>query len=141
MDHWPLVMDEIEAGANLIRDLKHYAPIKVAFWLRADDESYRHLYISSDHFDRAKRPQAYGEVARIIQERPSLFLEPSQVTLISGEDRFAGTALQIHEKSPGRLGNRLRSERFGDRYIADAYIYPSPIPDESPRFQNKVDLI
>ena len=127
-------MDEIEAGANLIRALDHHAPIKVAFWLRKDDDDYRNLYISSDRFDRDNRLQAYGEVTRIMEQKPSLFLDSSRVSLISGEDRLAVAAFQIKEKSSDRLGARLRWERFADRYVSDVYVYPMPIPEDFPRF-------
>ena len=133
MDQGPLVMDEIEAGAKLIRKLDDFAPIKVAFWLRRDEEDERRLYIASDQFSSANRPDAYGEVQRILQEMPLIFLDPSQVSLLAGDNRLAIAAKQMSDQYPDRRGLRLRSIPFAERYIADGYIYPSPMTAGFPR--------
>jgi hypothetical protein len=41
-------MEEIDAGAELVREFEKYAPVTVAFWLKESDDEHRHLYIASD---------------------------------------------------------------------------------------------
>ena len=129
MDQAALVMDEIEAGANLIRRLHAFAEIKVAFWLRRDEDDRKELYLASDWFASANRPKAYGEVARILDEQPMIFLRSDEVTLLPGDNRWAVAA---QEWSKDRLGTKLRSTMFAGEYVADAYIYPSPLPEDFP---------
>ncbi len=128
-----LVMDEIEAGADLIRAMNHFADVKVAFWLKEDEEDERYLYLSSDHFDLANRPRAYEELTRIMDRNPSIFVDPLRVSLIGGDDRWATAAKQINDRFADRLGTRLRSVMFGGQPIAGAYIYPSPLSPTFPR--------
>lgn len=126
-------MDEIEAGAKLIRELGQFAPIKVAFWLRRDEEDEQHLYIASDQFAWDDLPAAYGEVQRIMGEMPMISLDYSQLGLLTGDDRWAIAAQQFRDQLADRRGTRLRSVMFAQRYIADAYIYPSPLTAGFPR--------
>lgn len=129
-----LVMDEIEAGADLIRAMARLHKIGVAFWLREDDEDQRQLYISSDDFDLANRPAAYETLTRLMDQHPSIFIEPLQVNLIGGDDRWAVAAKQFNDRSADRLGTRLRSVAFAGQPIADAYIYPVDLSPSFPRF-------
>lgn len=129
MDQAALVMDEIEAGSTLIRQLNPIAEIKVAFWLRRDEEEGKKLYLASDEFISANRPTAYGEVRRILEDQQMIFLRFDEVSLLSGDDRWAIAALGW---SKDRLGTKLRSTSFGGEHVADAYIYPSPLPENFP---------
>ena len=126
-------MDEIEAGAELIKEFSCYAPVKVAFWLREGDDDYRYLYLASDRIDESNRGLAYKELLSIIDKHRSIYLDPSRIQLISGNDRFALAAIQISEKYADSLGASLRSIPFGDQYIADAYVYPSPLSPNFPK--------
>jgi hypothetical protein len=67
MDQGPLVIEEIEVGEHLLREFENYAPIMVAFWMRAGDEEQRYLYIASDRIDATNFDVAYGEVLRIAE--------------------------------------------------------------------------
>lgn len=66
MDFGPLLKEEIEAGAEFLRQFNQYAPIKVAFWLKAPgDDVFRYLHVASDQIDETKIFVGYGVVNRI----------------------------------------------------------------------------
>ena len=130
MGQEPLVMDPIAAGAKLVRELDQFATIKVAFWLKRDEDDEPHLYIASDCFGWDDLPLAYGEAQRILREAPSLALDYSQVGLLSGDDRLAAAAETFRDD---RLGTRVRSQMFAGQYIAEAYVYPSIMSPNFPR--------
>ncbi len=65
MDQSPLVMEEINAGAEIVRQFENYEPVKVAFWLKASDDDHRYLFIASDKIDDTNFDIAYGEVLRL----------------------------------------------------------------------------
>lgn len=129
MDQKVLVTNEIEAGANLIRELGEFAPIKAAFWLKRDEEDQKKLYLASDRFNWADRPAAYREVLRILSGAPTGLLDYDEVSLLPGDDRWVAAA---EEWSGGRVGTKLRSTSFAGEYITEAYIYPSPLPENFP---------
>ena len=62
MDQRPLVTEEIDAGADLVRAFDQRLAVKAAFWLKASDEDYRHLYIASDAIDVGNLLDAYLEI-------------------------------------------------------------------------------
>jgi hypothetical protein len=127
MDQGPLVIEEIEAGAQLVREFDRYAPVKAAFWLKASDEDQRYLYLASDRIDDTNFDLAYGEVLRVAGEIQSPYLDPFRVMVISGDDPLALAAAELNNRFPGRLPTRFGGTRFGGLTVDDVYIYPSPI--------------
>ncbi len=133
MDHGPLVMDEIEAGANLIREFSQQIPVKVAFWLRASEDDFRYFYLSSDQIAHGHLGQAAEVLHQITRRRRSLFLDPFRVNLLPGDDRFAMAAAELNARFPDELGHRLGSQPFGGSFIADGSIYPATMVPGFPR--------
>lgn len=127
MDQGPLVIEEIDAGAKLVREFEKYDPVKVAFWLKASDEDHRYLSIASDHIDDTNFDIAYGEVLRLAT-MPSVYFDPFRVKLINADDPLALAAVDIHERYPGRLATRFGGKTFGGLSVDEVYIYPSPLP-------------
>ena len=126
-------MDQIEAGADLIRQLDagRFGPVQVAFWLRRDEEDQWNFFIASDKFDWSNRAAGYEEVSRITNQRPSIFFDPLGVSLIKGDDRLAIAARPFKTNFRGTW---LRWAQFGNQFIANAYIYPTPLAPDFPRF-------
>ncbi len=50
MDQAPLVTEEIDAGADLIRQLEKSFPLQAAFWAKDSDGGPWYLHIASDQF-------------------------------------------------------------------------------------------
>jgi hypothetical protein len=132
MDQGPLVTEEIDAGAELVREFDKYAPVKVAFWLKASDEEQRYLYIASEQMNNTNLDVAYGEVLRLANQMKSPYLDPFRVKLISAENPLANAAAEINRRFPGRLATRVGGKSFGGITVEDVYIYPSPLSASVP---------
>lgn len=128
MDQGPLVIEEIDAGAELASQFDKYEPVKAAFWLKASDEQNRFLYIASERIDDKNFDVAYGEVLRLADKMRSPYLDPFRVKLVGAEDPLAKAAADINERFPGHMATRFGGKLFGGVSIDDVYIYPSPLP-------------
>lgn len=132
MDQGPLVSDEIDAGAELVRefDKSIHGPVEVAFWLKSAESDYRYLYIASKHVHERNLWSAYAEIVKLIYRKRSPFLDPFRVKLLNANDTLARAAIEVNENFPAPIGTRLGGIMFGGRYVDDVYIYPSPLPAE-----------
>jgi hypothetical protein len=128
MDQGPLVVEEIDAGAELARGFEKYVPVKVAFWVKASDEEQRYLYLASDGIDANNIDVAYGEVLRLVGKLQSFDLDPFRVKLVNSEDPLAKAAVEINRRFPGRMATRYGGKTFGGASVDDVYVYPSPLP-------------
>ncbi|HUG90218.1 MAG TPA: hypothetical protein VML55_05265 [Planctomycetaceae bacterium] len=128
MDQDPLVMEEIDAGAELARRFNDYAPLKAAFWLKVAPDQQRYLYIASDAINDTNFDRAYGEVFRILSQMRTPSLDPFRVKVIGGDNPLARAAVDIHNRFPAPLASRLRDTEFGGVIADDVYLYPSPLP-------------
>lgn len=124
MDQGPLVMEEVDTGARLAREFDNYAPIKVAFWLKASDDDHRYLYLASDQIDDTNFDLAYREVTRLTRTIRSPFFDPFRVKVISGGDPLAQAAVDVNRQFPGQIPTRLRGQMFGGIFVDDVFIYP-----------------
>jgi hypothetical protein len=43
-------MNQIDAGQKFLEEFEKYAPVRAAFWLKADEDSGWYLYVASDQF-------------------------------------------------------------------------------------------
>ena len=132
MDHGPLVIEEIDAGAELARQFHGYEPLKAVFWAKAANETLRYLYIASDRIDDSNFDAAYGEVLRLADKLRSPYLDPFRVKLINAETPLAKAVAEIQGRFPGHMATRLGERSFGGISVDDAYIYPNPLPAASP---------
>jgi len=119
------VIEEIEVGEHLLREFENYAPIMVAFWMRAGDEEQRYLYIASDRIDATNFDVAYGEVLRIAERIRSPYFNPFRVKVINSSHPLAHAALDARDRFPAPIATRLGGTWFGGVDAADVYIYPA----------------
>jgi hypothetical protein len=127
MDQGPLVGEETDAGAELIRQFDKFIPIKSAFWVKGSDEGRWYLYIASDHFDDKNLDDAYGEVLRLAGRMASAYLDPFQVKLIASSDPLAEAVSNIHQRYPGNSATRFGGQNLGGMSVEGAYIYPPSV--------------
>jgi hypothetical protein len=120
-------MEEIDAGAELVREFDKYEPVKAAFWLKARDEDHRYLYIASERIHDTNVDVAYGEVLRLVDKLQSIYLDPFRA-----DDPLAKAAADIHKRFPGRMATRFGGTTFGGISVDEVYIYPSPLPAPVP---------
>jgi hypothetical protein len=125
MDQVPLVTEETDAGAELVRRFNKYATVEAAFWVRASDEGRWYLYIASGQFDYGHLDGAYGEVLRLAEEMANPYLDPFQVNLITMSDPLAQAALDLMRRYPGLMPARLGATNFGGMGVEGVYIYPA----------------
>jgi hypothetical protein len=125
MGHELLVTEQIEAGADFLRDFNDYVPISVACWLNPAGSDNLFLYIASDEIDDSNIDVAYGEVLRILGAKRSQWLDPFQVKLLNSSDPIASDAIQIRDRYPAKIPTRYHGSSIGGASIEGAYIYPS----------------
>ncbi len=123
-----LVKEEIDAGAELVREFDKYEPVNVAFWLKASDDAHRYLYLASERIDDANITEAYGEVLRLASQIDSPYLDPFRVKLLNTADPLAQAAAEINRRFPSRVATRFGGNSFGGVSTDDVYLYPSPLP-------------
>jgi hypothetical protein len=129
MDKGPLVREEIDAGAKLVRALAPSWPVAVAFWLKASDDEFRYLYLASERINEAGSLEGYRIVLQRLRELqatdPDFEFDPFRIKVVETDEPLAKAAIDMNTRfPPGRHGTRLSGQRFGDRFIDDVYIYP-----------------
>ena len=130
MDNGPLVNEEIAAGAELVRRFNEVRPVKVAFWLRLDDEQFRYLCIASDEVGSIL--EGYQDLAKAEAGWTSSDLDPMRIRVIQGDSAQAKAAFDQATRYPQFVGTRTGSQPFADVYAGDLYIYPLSILDPAP---------
>ncbi len=132
MDQGPLVAEETDAGAELVRQFDKYSPVKAAFWVKGSDEGRWYLYIASDQFDDRNLDVAYGEILRLAGQMASPYLDPFQVKLIASSDPLAKAVSEIHQRYPGHSATRFGGKNLGGMGVEGAFIYPSSVTTLTP---------
>lgn len=120
-----LLREQIDAGAELVREFHTYMPVRAAFWLTIPEDYYRYLYIATEGVDEGKLDLGYDEVLRLGQAMNSIYLDPFHVKLIGTQDSLAKAAVAKNERSDSEaLGTRMGSHMFGGVFIEDGFLYP-----------------
>jgi hypothetical protein len=119
-----LVNEQIDAGAEFVRDFDDYVPISVAFWIISADTDDVFLYIASDDIDDSNFDVAYGEVLRKLSGKRSQWLDPFQIKLVNSSDPIAQDAIKIRDRYPAPLVTRYGGSSIGGTSIDGACIYP-----------------
>lgn len=122
-----LVNEQIDAGADFVRDFNDNHPVSVACWVVPADSDNLFLYIASDDINDSNVDVVYGEVLRKLSGNRSQWLDPFQIKLISSADPIARDAIRIRDRYPAKLATRIGSSlsSIGGVSIDGAYIYPS----------------
>lgn len=121
-----LVDEQIDAGAEFVRDFSEYLPVRAAFWVNPAESEDWFLYIASDEIDDGNRAAAYREVLRRLHEQPQ-WLDPFRVKLVSSSDPVARQVVEIRDRYPAKIPTRYHGSSLGGMSIGAACIYP-PLP-------------
>lgn len=127
MDQKPLVIEETDAGAELVARFEVYMPVQTSFWLRSRDDSDWTLYIASHKIDETTYDLGYGEILRLTQEMKNPNLDPFRVRLIPTNSPLAEAAWGINQRFPGKMATRFQGEEFGGNHADGVYVYPAPV--------------
>jgi hypothetical protein len=125
MDTNPLVIEEIDAGAELIRRFQEFMPVDAAFWLNPSEEGRWALYIVSPQMDVTNFDLGFAEILRLVHEMHTPYIDPFQVRLIGSDDSLATAAVEMSQKYPGPMPTRFRGKSFGGVPVEEVYIYPT----------------
>lgn len=119
-----LVTEQIDAGADFVRDFNDYVPVSVAFWVVSAKSDDVCLYVASDDIDDRNFDVAYGEVLRRLSGKRSQWLDPFQIKLLNSSDPIAQDAIRIRDRYPAPLVTRYGGSSLGGASIDGACIYP-----------------
>ena len=122
-----LVIEQIEAGAELIREFDKYASLRTAFWLKESGDGDWYLHLVSDRIDDSNFDLAFAEVLRLTRSQPTPWLDPYQVKVAGIDDPVAKDVLGLQPKASGKFATRLRHLRLGNVTADEIYIYPLPV--------------
>jgi hypothetical protein len=128
MDKNALVIEEIDAGAELIRRFQEYMSVEAAIWLNPSEEGAWALYIASPQMDVAKYDRGFAEILKIVREMQTPYIDPFQVRLIGTDDPLAKAAVETNRKFPGPIPTRFRGKNFGGVPVEEVYIYAAKHP-------------
>lgn len=115
---------DIENGQQVIDALDHAGkPPNVALWAKLPDYENWRLVLASDQLDQASPFSGYSEINEAIDKagipihrQPTIFLRPMDNSLIQELRR-------LFASSGDTRGMRLGGQRFGDKYLEDAFVY------------------
>lgn len=124
MDPKPLVTEEIDAGAELVREFDKFMPVKAAFWLYPSEKGRWLLYIASDEIEDRTIRDGYMELVRLTESMRNPYLDLFQVKLKSGGDPLVAAIMALHQRYPGKFPIRYGERRFGKLSVDAAYLYP-----------------
>lgn len=128
MDSGPLVREDIEVGAELVREFDKLEPVTTAFWMKLPDEPKRDLYIAIERLHEIGLFEAYKQVLQLAKNLESGYLDTFRVKLIAADHQLARTAVDIRNRFPSPQATRYGPSMFGDVFADDVYIYPIPLP-------------
>ena len=128
-----LVIEQIDAGGEFVRDFNDYVPVSVACWVNPAESDNLFLYIASDEIDDGNIDVAYSEVLRRLRGKRSQWLDPFQIKLVNSSDPIARDAIRIRDRYPAKIPTRYRGSSIGDLSVEDAYIYPPVTSGQSTR--------
>ena len=124
MDSTALVNFDIENGEKVIEalDKAGKAP-NVALWAKLPDYENWRLVLASDHLDQTSQFSGYMDINAAMDKagipshlQPSIFLRPMDNPMIQAlRNVFSSTA--------DVKGMRLGGQRFGDKYLEEAFVY------------------
>jgi hypothetical protein len=126
MDQGPLVIEQINAGAEFINRFDEHVRVRAAFWLKASDEGRWYLYIASDKIDDSTIEAAYAAVSRVAREMGNPNLDQFQIKLVGLADPLAQAAVDTHKRFVTRVPMHLTGRPFGGVSVDEVYVYPPP---------------
>lgn len=126
MDQGPLVSEQIDSGAVFAREFEKFKPIRVAFWLKENEDSYWYLYIASEQIDDTNFTLAYAEVTRIGLRLNDPNFNLLRVKVIGASDPIAQDVAAMQSQFPGsQVPIRRKRVLLGRIYANEIYVYPS----------------
>jgi hypothetical protein len=134
VDRAALVIDQLNAGAELVRRVNEEMPVDAAFWLALPDDVDWYLYVAFREAlagDVATFHSAFMLVDRFVTEMDSPYLDPFRIRVVGRDHFFARAAVEMLRKHPTRSVTRIAGP-FGGVYVDGGYLYPPLLPVAAP---------
>lgn len=128
MDQGPLVTEQIVAGARLAAEFAERTPLRAAFWLKESGDGEWFLYLASDQINDSNFDLAYEDVHHLLGRWPRAWLDSFQVKVAGVGNPIVKDVIDIQQQYPAKFATRLRTRMLGGVFVADAYVYPIPVP-------------
>jgi len=123
MDYEPLVEDKINAGRAFLQEFNRVAPVKAACWVKGSEANRWFLFIASDSISEDKIRDGYGQVIAILGKNPSLFLESTDIKLITVDHPLVKDVYDLYRKYPAPGDTWYRGPMFGGMGTDNVFIY------------------
>ncbi len=124
MDSKSLVIEQTDAGQELVKKLRAYLQVEAAFWLNPAEDGGWQLYLASPEIDKNNFDLAYGEAIRAVRSMKTPYIDPFQIRIIRVCDPLAQAAIELNRKYPGNSATRFRGRTFGGTSVEEVFIYP-----------------
>jgi hypothetical protein len=119
-----LVNFDIENGNEIIKALEHDGKTpNVALWAKLPDYEDWRLVIASERLNQTSPRSGYTEINQAIDKagipshrQPTIFLRPMNNPMIDALRRIFASTSDVY-------GMRLGGQKFGDKYLEDAFVY------------------
>jgi hypothetical protein len=127
MDQDALVDGRIEDGQKLILQLLQDGfELVVAFWLKAPEDAWPHLFIASRIVEQKGPTEAYRTLQKSLQRLPGTTISLADVKLIGVANHITSSARHILKKAGQEGPVVLRGGQLSNIAVEYAYIYPPP---------------
>lgn len=119
-----LVVEQIDAGNEFVRDFSAYVSVAAAFWINPADSEDWLLYVASAEINDDNFDVAYGEVLRLVGTNKNQWLDAFQVKLLNSADPLAAKVIEIRDRYPLKIATRYNGSSIAGMPIGGALIYP-----------------
>lgn len=120
-----LVDRTIADGQNVILQLiRRGTDVSVAFWLKAPDDAWPHLYIASRLIDKEGPREGYRVLQEALEHLPTVSLSISDCKMIGSANHIAGAARMLLRKVAKGDPVHIRNGQISNVLAEEAFIYP-----------------
>jgi hypothetical protein len=124
MDQTTLVDIDFKKGEKVVSALEQAGVrVTVAMWVHFSEyEDWRFVLVSKD-LDALDRGDAYLKVNRILKNAGISAWQVPLIFIMKATDPFIRALRKVFRKATDVTGMRLGGQRWGDRFVDDAYAY------------------
>jgi hypothetical protein len=124
MDKTAMVGFELGQGAEVVETLERAnVKLNLAVWVVLSEYEDWRLVISSSHFDTPDPRDGYGRLFNLLRGAKIAAHRTPEIMILPTSDPFVRGLRRMFGKTKNVEGMRLGGQRFGDRFIQDAYVY------------------
>ncbi len=125
MDQATLVDRRIDDGHKLLLQLaRENFDVAVAFWLKAPEDPWPHLFIASGLVQDDGPIDGYRAMQTSLKKLPGTSVSLTDIKLIGVRKPLAGEVKMLLRKSGGSVPIHIRGGQLADLAFEELYVYP-----------------